>query len=38
MIAATSKRAAELEQLCVHLHVQRVDPFGSAVSGGHRKA
>lgn len=37
MIAAISERAAELEKLCVQYHVQRLDLFGSAVTGDHRQ-
>ena len=37
MIAAISERAAELEKLCVQHHVQRLDLFGSAVTGDHRQ-
>ncbi len=37
MIAAVSKRTSELEQVCVLYHVQRLDLFGSASSGSHRK-
>ena len=37
MIAAVSKRAPALEKLCELYHVQRLDLFGSAASGGHRE-
>ena len=37
MIAAVSVRASDLEQLCDLYHVQRLDLFGSAASGGHRE-
>ena len=36
-VAAISKRAAELEELCVRFRVRRLDLFGSSASGGHRK-
>ncbi len=36
-VAAVSARASELEKLCVRYHVERLDLFGSAASGGHRE-
>ncbi|MCY3991868.1 MAG: nucleotidyltransferase domain-containing protein [Caldilineaceae bacterium] len=36
-VAAVSERASELEKLCVRYHVERLDLFGSAASGGHRE-
>lgn len=36
-VAAVSEQASELEKLCVHYHVERLDLFGSAASGGHRE-
>ena len=36
-VAAVSERASELEKICVRYHVERLDLFGSAASGGHRE-
>ena len=36
-VAAVSERASDLEQLCVLYNVERLDLFGSAASGSHRK-
>lgn len=37
MIPTVAARASELEKRCVLYHVQRLDLFGSAASGSHRK-
>ena len=36
-VAVVSEQASELEKLCVRYHVERLDLFGSAASGGHRE-
>ena len=36
-VAVNSEQASELEKLCVRYHVERLDLFGSAVSGSHGK-
>ena len=37
MIPMIEKRVDELEQLCVRYNVSRLDLFGSAVTGEHRR-
>lgn len=37
MIPTVAERASELEQLCVHYRVQRLDLFGSAITGNYGK-
>ena len=36
-VAVVLEQASELEKLCVRYHVERLDLFGSAASGGHRE-
>ena len=36
MISVVSEQAAELEQLCLHYNVLRLDMFGSAVTSQYR--
>ena len=37
MIPTVAERPSELEQLCVHYRVQRLDLFGSAITGNYGK-